>query len=125
MVQDATFNEIVKLNISENEKNNTKLYSDFEEIFFVNLSNDPLINKFNYELNQIEIELGNLILPGVRKFKSSDEGLRFITYTFEGFRGKNSAILTNFNEKYPPKDLTQDEKKYYMISLRTFQKLNI
>ena len=29
---------------------------------------------------------------------------------FEGYRGKNSAILTNFNEKYPPKDLTKNEK---------------
>ena len=117
MAQDVTFNEIVKLKI---KKNNSKLYSDLEEIFFVNISNDPLINKFNYELNQIEIELGNLILPGVRKFKSSDEELRFITYTFEGYRGKNSAILTNFNEKYPQKDLTKNEKEILYNFVKNF-----
>ena len=117
MVQDATKNEIVKLKISENEKNNIKLYSNLDEIIFVNTSNDPFINKFNYELDQIEIELGNLILPGIRKFKSTDDELRFITYTFEGYRGKNSNILTNFNEKYPPVDLTQNEKSmlHYFI----------
>ena len=111
MVQDATVNEIVKLKIRENEKNNLKLYSDLDEIIFVNTSNDPLSNKFNYELNQIEIELGNIILPGIRKFKSTDDELRFITYAFEGYRGKKSNILTNFNEKYPPKELSQNEKE--------------
>ena len=118
MIQDATMNEIVKLNFNENEKNNLKLYSDLDEIIIVNTSNDPLTNKFNYELNQIEIELGNIILPGIRKFKSSDDELRFVTYRFEGYRGKNSNILTNFNEKYPPKDLTENEKNvlHYFIT---------
>ena len=76
----------------------------------VNTSNDPFNNKFNFELDQIEIELGNVILPGVRKFKSTDDELRFITYMYEGYRGKNSNILTNFNEKYPPEDLSNIEK---------------
>ena len=116
MIQDASFNEIVKLNISENEKNNLKLYSDLDELIMVNTSNDPFNNKFNFELDQIEIELGNVILPGVRKFKSTDDELRFITYMFEGYRGKNSNILTNFNEKYPSEDLTNNEK----IILRSF-----
>ena len=111
MIQDASVNEIVKLQIGENEKNNLKLYSDLDELIFVNTSNNPFSNKFNYELNQIEIELGNIILPGVRKFKSTDDELRFITYIFEGYRGKKSNILTNFNEKYPPKELSQNEKE--------------
>ena len=118
MVQDVSINEIVKLEINENEKNNLKSYSNIDEIILVNTSNDPFTNKFNYELDQIEIELGNIILPGVRKFKSTDDELRFVTYMFEGYRGKNSNILTNFNEKYPPKDLTQNDKKnlYYFIT---------
>ena len=30
---------------------------------------------------------------------------------FEGYRGKNSNILTNFNEKYPPQELDYKEKQ--------------
>ena len=120
MIQDATINEIVKLNISENEKNNLKLYSDLDEIIIVNTSNDPFNNKYNYELDQIEIEIGNIILPGLRKFKSKDDELRFVTYMFEGYRGKKSNILTNFNEKYPPKELTQNEKNNLHYFIRNF-----
>ena len=111
MIQDASINEIVKFNFEENNKNNLKLYSNLDELICINTINDISINKFNYELDQIEIELGSIILPGVRKFKSSDDELRYITYMFEGYRGKNSNILTNFNEKYPPKELTNKEKK--------------
>ena len=120
MIQDANINEIVKLNINENEKNNLKLYSDIDEIIIVNTSNDPFTNKFNYELDQIEIELGNIILPGIRKFKCTDDELRYVTYMFEGYRGKNSNILTNFNEKYPPKELTQNEKNILHYFIRNF-----
>ena len=115
MVQDAGVNEILKLNFEAN--NNLKLYSNLDELIVINTTNDITTNKFNYELDQIEIELGNIILPGVRKFKASDDELRFITYMFEGYRGKNSNILTNFNEKYPPQELTTKEKailNYYI-----------
>ena len=111
MIQDASINEIVKFNFEENNKNNLKLYSNLDELININTTNDISINKYNFELDQIEIELGNIILPGVRKFKPSDDELRFITYMFEGYRGKNSNILTNFNEKYPPQELTNKEKK--------------
>ena len=110
MVQDAGINEILKLNFEENN-NNIKLYSSLDELIFINTTNDISTNKFNYELDQIEIELGNIFLPGVRKFKSSNDELRFITYRFEGYRGKNSNILTNFNEKNPPQELTYKEKR--------------
>ena len=122
MVQDSTINEIVKLDIDKNEKNNLKLYSDLNEIIFVNTSNNPFTNKFNYELDQIELELGNIILPGIRKFKSTDDELRYITYMFEGYRGKNSNILTNFNEKYTPKELTQNEKNILHYFINNFTK---
>ena len=122
MVQDSTINEIVKLDIDKNEKNNLKLYSDLNEIIFVNTSNDVFTNKFNYELDQIELELGNIILPGIRKFKSADDELRYITYMFEGYRGKNSNILTNFNEKYTPKELTQKEKNILHYFINNFAK---
>ena len=59
-------------------------------------------------------------MPGVRKFKSSDDELRYITYMFEGYRGKKSNILTNFNEKYPPQELNYKEK----LTLNKFIKKN-
>ena len=109
MVQDAGFNEIIKLDF-EGNNNNLKLFSNLDELIFINTTKEINNNKFNYELDEIEIELGNIILPGIRKFKSSDDELRFIIYMFEGYRGKNSEILTNFNEKYPPQELNQQEK---------------
>ena len=111
MIQDATDKEIIKFDFEDNNNNNIKLYSSIDELIFINTINNSHINKFEYELDQIEIELGNIILPGVRKFKSSDDELRYITYMFEGYRGKNSNILTNFNEKYPPQDLDYKEKQ--------------
>ena len=122
MIQDATFNEIIKINPFENinNKNNNKSYSSLDELIFVNTSNDPYNNVFNYELDQIEAELGNLILSGVRKFKSSNDELKFITYMYEGYRGKNSNILTNFNEKYPPKDLAPNEKNILISFIHKF-----
>ena len=111
MVQDVSINEIVKIDFEENNQNNLKLYSSLNELIFLNTINDTSINKFNYELDEIEIELGNLILPGLRKFKSSNDELRFITYMYEGYRGKKSNILTNFNEKYPPQELNNDERE--------------
>ena len=41
---------------------------------------------------------------------------------FEGYRGKNSYILTNFNEKYPPQNLTQKEKNILYNFTLNFQK---
>ena len=110
MIQNASINEIIKLFPEDNEKNNLREYKDIDELIFVNTSNDPYINKFNYEFDLIEVELGNLILPGVRKFKSSNDELKYVTYMFEGYRGKNSDILTNFNEKYTPINLSPNEK---------------
>ena len=89
MVQDSGDNEIIKLDF-EGNNNNLKLYTNIDELIFINTTKDISSKKFNYEMDEIEIELGNIILPGVRKFKSSDDELRFITYMFEGYRGKNS-----------------------------------
>ena len=35
-----------------------------------------------------------------------------MTYFYEGFRGKNSTILVDFNAKYTQRELTEDEKNY-------------
>ena len=41
---------------------------------------------------------------------------------FEEYKGKNSNILTNFNEKYPTKELTQNEKNILHYFIRNFAK---
>jgi CRISPR/Cas system CSM-associated protein Csm2 small subunit len=73
----------------------------------LNLDN---ITLFEYNYENIESELGSLLLPGLRRFKP--EEIRFVTYKYEGFRGKKSSIITNFNEKYLQKELNKGQVKY-------------
>jgi hypothetical protein len=68
------------------------------------------MNSFEHNYENIEKEIGSLLLPGLRKFKSDE--LRFITYKYEGFRGSKSSIITNFNEKYPQRELNSEQIKY-------------
>ena len=52
--------------------------------------------------------MGKKILPGLKKLDS--EKIKFITYLYEGFRGENSSILTNYNNKYNQRNLDEIEK---------------
>lgn len=63
--------------------------------------------EIDIDLNRIEEFLCELYLPGIKRFKVDD--ISFITYKYEGFRGKNSQILTNYQEKYIPKKLINEE----------------
>ena len=49
-------------------------------------------------------------MPGVCLFEGEDE-LNFIIFNDEGFRGKNSDIISKFIEKYPQIDLDIKEKQ--------------
>ena len=60
------------------------------------IKKDGTLNHENYkeikfDFVTIEEELGKLILPGVKKFKYSDndDPITFVTYLYEGHRGKN------------------------------------
>ena len=66
-------------------------------------------NNITYNFDYIEEELAKSILPGIKRFKSNK--ITCITYLFEGFRGDSSSVLTEYNTKYPPKELTDDEKE--------------
>ena len=46
-----------------------------------------------------------------KNIKLKPNKIKFITYLFEGFRGDNSSILIDYNTKYPPKKLNDDEKE--------------
>ena len=115
-VQEAKPEQIVL--IEERLKQNN--YVDFEDVIYafskrnifgndgkINYSN---YNSFIYDYDKIEEELGKIILPGVCLFKDESE-LNLMTYRDEGFKGKNSAILLEFIQKYPQVDLDINEKK--------------
>ena len=92
-----TFNELISTHSMRNifDKNNKINYKNYNEI------------KYDYDL--IEDELGKLILPGLKKFKT--DKINFITYLFEGFRGGNSTILVDYNTKYIQRELIEEEKQ--------------
>ena len=65
-----------------------------------------------YNFNAIEKELVRNLLPGVKKFvdEKSEEPIKFMTYKYEAFRGNRSSIITNYNLKYSPRELSQEEE---------------
>ena len=118
-IQDAEENEIINID------NNT--YSFFEELIsscsirnIFNINDKQIYYKnyndikYNYDL--IEENLAKLILPGIKRFKKNK--YKFITYMYEGFRGQNSSVLIQYNDKYTQSELTEEEKNYINKSLK-------
>ena len=108
-IQDATESDIIHID--------EKTYSYLEELI-MNYSMRDIFTKEgkiaykNYSENIYDydnIELAKTIIHGKKKFKADQ--IKFIVYKFEEFRGTNSSIFIRFNEKYPKKDLSQEEKK--------------
>ena len=114
-LQDSTPGQI--LSIDERFKNskfenlNDVIYSfSHRNIFgYIDKINYSDYNTFIYDYDKIEAELGKILLPGLHLFENEEE-LNFVTFCFEGFRGKNSQILANFISKYPQKDINDEEK---------------
>ena len=113
-IQEATKDEIININ--------DKIYKDLEglissssirNIFIKGKENNIQYKNYNdiiYNYDYIEEELGKLILPGLKRFKPG--AIKFVTYLYEGFRGsEHSSILTNYNDKYKKKPLSEDEKQ--------------
>jgi len=114
-VQEAKSENLVKFN----DKIQSKLM-DMIESFSMRkiIKKDGTLNHENYkeikfDFVSIEEELGKLILPGVKKFKYSDndDPITFVTYLYEGYRGKKSEVLSIYNTKYPARELTNEEKQ--------------
>ena len=116
-LQNATENQIVLIEKSFEERGK---YEDFNDLIYafsernifgengkINYSD---YNSFVYDYDKIEEELGKIILPGVCLFEGEDK-LNFVTFWGEGFRGGNSSMISNFYEKYPQKDLNNEEKQ--------------
>ena len=109
-IQDATESDIIIIN--------EDTYNKLNEII-MNCSMRNIYNKEGkldyknyydntYDYDYIEAQLAKLILQGKKKFKKDD--IKFVVYKYEEFRGKNSSILKTFNEKYPNKELSEEEK---------------
>ena len=81
-----------------------------DDKIFLNYNN---YKRIKFDFKSIEEKLGALILPGVKqfKYKDDDEPINFMTYLYEGYRGKKSQVLVNYELKYPSKDLNNEEKK--------------
>ena len=115
MIQDVKKNEIINLNkINEDVINDIIVKNSLPDIFGnlndkENQLNYNNICLFEHNYENIERELGSILLPGLRKFK---DDLRFVIYKYEGFRGNKSSIITTFNEKYPQKELNKEQIKY-------------
>lgn len=83
-----------------------------------------------FDLDTIETELARQILPGVKKFISQShnslESIQFICYLYETFRSVRSSILTNYNTKYPSRDLATKEETllYKFITHKNHSNLN-
>ena len=113
--QDATKSEVVSLDLD----NGNSIYNSFDEIIaaFSKRSFIDLEGKINYrnyknikyDFDLIEEELRKIILPGKKLFKN--EGQRFVTYGFEGYRGGNSTVIQEFIAKYNQNPLQKEERK--------------
>jgi len=81
-----------------------------------------------FDFDSIENELARKILPGVKQFvyQEANEPILFISYLYETFRSNRSSIITNYNIKYPPRNLTIEEEKllYSFINEKKSKKQN-
>ena len=115
-VQEATEEDLIDLKIIDKLLNEFILIYSMRDIFKDGKINYKGFNMpVNYNFMAIENELVGILLPGVKKFVSDDEKgepIKFVTYLYEAFRGKRSSIITNYNDKYPSRDLTTNEKEY-------------
>ena len=114
-IQEATDEDLVKINknIYNKVQDMIKQYS-MRDIFNNGKINFKDFKKsIKFDLESIESDLGRIILPGLKKFYSNDrdEPIKFVTYLYETFRSSRSSIITNYNKKYPSRELTEEEQK--------------
>ena len=60
-----------------------------------------------YDFNNINIELGKILLPGKRKFSTEQN---YIIFAFEGYIGKNSNVIQIFNKNFHSKKINNNVK---------------
>ena len=114
-VQEATDEDLVKINdkIYNRVKDMIRQYSMRDIFKNGKIDYKEFKNSIKYDFESIESELGRIILPGVKKFVTAeeDEPIKFVTYLYETFRSSRSSIITNYNKKYPARELTEEEQR--------------
>lgn len=71
-----------------------------------NIINFQRYKDIHYDLSQIEIQLVNTILPEKKRFSETQ---RFITFKYEGLLNDKTALIEEFNKKYPKESLSKPE----------------
>ena len=121
-VQDSTKENlaIIDQKIYNRLKNMIMQYS-MRDIFKNGRIDFTQFNKtIKYDFDSMETELAKIILPSLKKFysKEEDEPIKFITYLYETFRSKRSTIITNYNGKYPSRELNDKEKQLLYLFIK-------
>jgi len=117
-VQKAKKNEA--LNFDEINKNFTVyIYENCQRNIFRKDNSINYMNykQFIYDFDSIEKTLGEIILPGKIKF-NNHEKLKFVTFTFEGFRGNKSSVLSDFEDKYKQIPLSLENKQFIYDTIK-------
>ena len=108
-IQEATLEDVININDNIYEELNEIInHSSIRNIYKNNKIDYRYYNDIIYNFDYIEEELGKRLLSGKHKFKNN---IHFITYLYEGFRGENSSLLENYNNKYPKRELKDEEKE--------------
>ncbi len=114
-IQEASEEDVVKINESYFQKLKGMINQYSMRDIFKNGKIDYKEYKksIKFDFDSIEMELARQILPGVKKFISQEanEPIKFVTYLYETFRSSRSSIITNYNNKYPARDLTNTEEE--------------
>ena len=84
----------------------TENYNGFNELLLIYSFKDEN-GEMIYDLNNIENELMNFILPDKKLF---DENQLYVIYQYESFREKNSNVIPEFCAKFPQIELNENEK---------------
>ena len=109
-IQDASENDIIVINDDTYKKLNELIMNCSMRNIFNKEGKIDYKNYYDnlYDYDYIETELAKIIIQGKKKFKKDD--IKFVIYKYEEFRGDNSSILIKFDEKYPKKELSEQEK---------------
>ena len=119
-IQEAIPNEIINFNIFSN------IFISFDELISIfsykkcfNVNSNQIIytnySEIEFDFDKINIEIGKILLPNKKKFKTSaqqKEEQIYVIYRFETFTGENTDIIQQFIEKYPQEKLSDNEKNY-------------
>ena len=110
-------NEIEVINVQEaSEENIPKLISSDDEFLEIIINNSLIIEnnneeiEFEFDLEEIENELVDKIIPGIKRFNK--DKIRIMEYTGEEYNEIDEKIINDFKKKYKFQNINQRQKDY-------------